>query len=335
MHMIDLGDFIVDGIEDILSEVGGSVVVEAPWGIWRLAVKVAELLRGMGIEAIVGARPTWGACDIGRPPRGFNLIQLGHYLPPNIEYIIRLNGGWVRSRGVVKVVEFDGFKAFIVPTYYKPSGEGIERIHRMLKALRLNKPVITYPMLYRLYAEELARLMGTSVKGPFTGCFMPIKADEIIVVAGGYFYALTAKLMNPDSRVISVDPHRQAVESIDNVYRKYLALKVRAINEFSGAKRVAVLVSSKVGQGNLRRGLEVAEALTNMGKEAYLAYCDEAGPDLINSMDADAVIIDACPRIGLDDLDRLTKPTLTVWELKLTNGKLTSYRPSLSVIPPI
>ena len=330
-----VGDVLVEGIDE-LRLVNDRIIIEAPIGLNKIAVELSRIMiEKYGVkEAIVSGRNTWGACDISTPPPGFDIIHIGHALPPNISSLMRINGYVIEKDGGRTVIMGKGFKAYILPAYYVPNSDVVEALVRGLRGYEGS--LVLYPILYRLYAESVAKGIHGAALGPFTGCFMPIKANRIVVVSGGYFYALTAKLINPDSKVMVADPHRVVVEDVEPVYRRYVSLKVNSLLRAIDARRIAILLTSKPGQGNINHALSVKRRLQQSGRDAFILYVDEVSPEVINNIDADAVVIEACPRIALDDLDRVNKPLIAPLEVNyVLNGKLSEYKAAAATLVPL
>ncbi len=328
-------DVLVEGIDKLTGLINDRVMIEAPIGLNKIAVALSRIIiERYGVkEAIVSGRNTWGACDIATPPPGFDIIHIGHALPPNIASLMRINGYVIERIGERTVITGKGFKAYILPAYYVPNDNVVEALVKGLQGYEGS--MVLYPILYKLYAESVAkRIRGTAV-GPFTGCFMPIKANKAVVVSGGYFYALTAKLINPGSRVMVADPHRVVVEDVELVYRRYIGLKVNSLLRAIDARRIAILLTSKPGQGNINHALSIKRRLQRSGRDAFILYIDEVSAEAINNIDADAVVIEACPRIALDDLDRVNKPLIAPLEVNyIISGKVGEYNAaSVTLVP--
>ncbi len=56
-----------------------------------------------------------------------------------------------------------------------------------------------------------------------------------------------------------------------------------------------------------------------MGKEFVVIDLNEVSPDYINNLPVDAVVNTACPRIGIDDLDRFAKPVINAGDVLKVN----------------
>ncbi len=212
------------------------------------------------------------------------------------------------------IIKFKDSTIYLVPAYYEPDPEVEEALISKLRQAGAPK-LIAYALPYKLYADHLAAVLGAQLFGPFTGCFFPLKVDGAGVVAGGgLFYSMTVKLVNPNARVLAIDPHRITVEDIDREYRRFLAMKVSALIKAREAKRVAVILTGKPGQSMEMRVNDVLAYLRSNGIDSFLVYGgDEVGPDLINELSVDAVINTACPRLGgFDDLDRVNKPVINM-----------------------
>jgi len=96
------------------------------------------------------------------------------------------------------------------------------------------------------------------------------------------------------------------------------------------------VLTSKPGQGNIRHALDVKRRLMESGREAFIVYIDDATPDTLNSINADAIVVEACPRIALDDLDRVGKPLIAPLEVEyVIKGDINGYRISTTTIIPL
>ncbi|MDT7862821.1 MAG: diphthamide synthesis protein, partial [Vulcanisaeta sp.] len=73
--------------------------------------------------------------------------------------------------------------------------------------------------------------------------------------------------------------------------------------------------------GQLRRDLvePLIDRLREMNKEVVIIDADEVSPDVVNNLPVDAVVNTACPRVGIDDLDRFAKPVINVGDLLKRN----------------
>jgi len=298
------------------------ILVEAPLGMKSVALEVARR-----IGADVSGRNVWGICDIGYADAillGYDtIVHLAHEISPNVLKNLSANLNCrVEKLGECDLIVIGGVRVLVVPVYYKPVGELVERLATTIGKFDGS---VEYSLPFKLYAEEISRRVGAELSpSAITGCYISRRVNKALVVSSGYFHALTIKLFNPSAKVLLADPFRGVVEDVEGVFRRYLALKVDALNKAVRARNIVAVVTTKAGQ----RPPHVVEAVRRMGLAVVVA--DEVSPELINNLSVDAVVNTACPRIGFDDLDRVNKPVVNVGEYSVVKSEgLKEYSPSL------
>ena len=280
---------------------GPDTVIEAPPGFKFVAFEIA---RRTG--ASVSGRAVWGSCDVG--VRSGNVVHLGHGVPPNIAARLeRHTRGRVEKLGRdLYVLRHSSGIAYFVPVYYRVPETVLGRLDVEVP----RDSYVYYPLPYRLIAEFVAEKLGLQLLDePMTGCWVPKYPDKpSLVVASGLFYPLTLKLLNPDVRVFALDPFSKRLQDVDREFKRLAGLKARAW--LSGGS-AAVLVTSKPGQMVGRETIN--RVASRLG--AVVVEVDEASPELIDDLPVDYVVNTACPRIGFDDLDRISKPVINIGEV--------------------
>ena len=314
------------GIEESLEGVGGDarILVETPLGFKNVGLEVVRYLGGRGYRVFLSGHNTWGACDFSVVGGYQYVIHLGHAMPINILRIVS-NNFRVRRRGSgdILIVEVEGGPTVLfAPIYYEPKAEVLGKVIEPLKKLGLGPgSIIAYALPYKLYAQSIAEMLNVPIApSPITGCFVqfPIQGT-VLFVGSGYFYPMTFKLLKPQATVYLIDVFRGVVENVDTVYRRYLAMKVRAIQEFNNARLVGIVISRKPGQYRPELVDLLIRRLRGMGKDYVVIDLSEVSPDYINNLPVDAVINTACPRIGIDDLDRFMKPVVNAGDVLKAN----------------
>ncbi|AAL64597.1 diphthamide synthesis protein [Pyrobaculum aerophilum] len=271
-------------------------LIEAPPGFKWLAIEIASKT-----GAAVSGRPVWGSCDVRLDKRYKRIFHLGHGVPPNVAYLLEKNlGGKVERLDTdLYVLKAGGIEVYFIPVYYIPP----PRLPLPQKGGK-----IYFPVPYRRIAEAVHRQTGFPMaREPITGCWVGEPPGNVAyVVATGLFYPLTLKLFYPESRVFQIDPFRGEVRDVEGDFARILKLKARA--HVTEAKRVAVLLTTKPGQRQDEKARELA------ARGHTVVVLDEASPDYIDDLQFDLVINTACPRIGIDDLDRIKTPIINYYE---------------------
>lgn len=319
---IELAGFLVP-IQDILKLLGESkhVLIEVPLGMRELGIELTKYLLNNGFDAIMSGRSVWGSCDFLITRDYDAVLHVGHALPPNIKRIINENYGIkeFRESGEVSIMRLGNDETVIfTPAYYRPHEDLITHIINKLEGLTPHGDfIIAYSLPYRLYAERISRTLNARLApSAITGCFIgyPIPST-VFFVGGGYFYPLTFKLLRSDVKVYLVDIFRQIVEDIEPIYRRTLALKVNNIQRVLEGKKMAIVITRKPGQRRIDLMREAQSILKELNKEFIVVESDEISPDAIDNLLVDGVINTACPRIGIDDLDRFIRPVVNVRDL--------------------
>ncbi len=121
------------------------------------------------------------------------------------------------------------------------------------------------------------------------------KVDAFLFIGSGDFHPLELALRT-DKEVYIANPYNNQVSKIsrESLERKKKEIKGKYI-KFLNAKKVGILVSTKPGQYNLKKALEIRKKLK---KESYIFIFNTLREnELENFPDIDIFINTACPRI--------------------------------------
>jgi 2-(3-amino-3-carboxypropyl)histidine synthase len=139
--------------------------------------------------------------------------------------------------------------------------------------------------------------------------------DAFVYFGGGIFHPLGA-LLQTSKPFICVDPFQKKVERIDSLREAYKKRSKGRILASIGAKNFGVLISTKNGQCNMDLAKILKKDIEGAGLAAALLVSNTFDFESINNMmEFDAFVNTACPRIVIDDYDRLRKPLLSPGEL--------------------
>ncbi|MDI6806395.1 MAG: diphthamide biosynthesis enzyme Dph2 [Candidatus Aenigmarchaeota archaeon] len=138
------------------------------------------------------------------------------------------------------------------------------------------------------------------------------KVDCFLCISAGKFYALGV-IFEVEKPVLCLDLERKEIYDLAELKKKIQKIKAWNRAQFNEAKRIGLLISWKKGQVKLPYDLK--KRLENAGKEVYLLAMDEITPEKLEGLKLDFLIAYACPRIGVDDLERFTIPLLNVEDI--------------------
>lgn len=290
------------------------ILLQFPEGLKQKALEHAKSLEREGNEVFISASPTFGACDLAideaKNIKAEKLIHYGHaefhHVDFNVEYVeYKIDaplGILERSLPYLK----DHKRIGIVTT--------IQHVHQLDKV--------------RLFFEShgktvvLGKPFGfAKAQGQILGCDVGSSAridrdvDAHVYFGGGIFHPLGA-LLSTTKPFLVIEPFNNSIEFIDGyreTYRKRSRGKILASVD---AKNFAILVSTKNGQHNLSLANLIKRRVEGMSLNAEILVANTFDFDSLNNMlEFDAFVNTACPRIAIDDTDRLRRPLLNANEL--------------------
>jgi len=121
--------------------------------------------------------------------------------------------------------------------------------------------------------------------------------------------------------VILIDVYNHDVRTMAGLHEKILKQRLFSIEKFREAKKVGVIVGTKIGQ---KFGSQkfILEKLRKNEKDAIVIIIDEITPEkIMNFYSIDAFVELACPRIAIDDFAKYEKPILTMREALVALGE--------------
>jgi 2-(3-amino-3-carboxypropyl)histidine synthase len=290
------------------------ILIQFPEGLKQKALEYAKSLEKDGNEVFVSASPNFGACDLALDEaRNLNVDKLIHYghaefnkvdfnveyvpyeidapmdlLPKSLEYLKDF-----KRIGLVTTVQhlhqLDDIKEF-----YEKNG----------KEVFIGKPYG--------FAKHPGQILGCDIG---SAASIDGKVDAHVYFGGGIFHPLGA-LLNTKKPFLVIEPFDNKVEFIDSLRDTYQRRSKGKVLASLEAKSIAILVSTKNGQHNLKLAEILKKKIEEAGLNAAILVSNTFDFDSINNMmEFDAFVNTACPRIAIDDTDRLRKPLLSANEL--------------------
>lgn len=137
--------------------------------------------------------------------------------------------------------------------------------------------------------------------------------DAFLYIGSGRFHPTA--FLSMDKPVIIANPYSLEVTEITVEERLRHTKKQKSrIMRALEAERFGILISTKTGQFNLKKALEIKKKIEDSGRKALLFPGEEINPSRLIGYKIDAWINTACPRIIEDDYD---KPIINPEELEL------------------
>ncbi|MBU3904869.1 MAG: diphthamide biosynthesis enzyme Dph2 [Nanoarchaeota archaeon] len=155
-------------------------------------------------------------------------------------------------------------------------------------------------------------IIGGQVLGCDVSNAIKIKdqVDGFLFIGSGKFHPIGVS-MQTGKPVLLLNVESGKIEEIDtSVFQKQ-----RYVNQalFKDAQIIGILVSTKVGQMNIKLAKEIKEKLKP--RKSYILSMDEITPDKLEGIKVDAYVNTACPRIAIENRGLFRKPILNADEL--------------------
>ena len=288
------------------------VFVQYPEGIKLRIQQIVKTLEAEGLEIVVCTEPCFGACDIrdyeAKRLGCDTILHIGHEdygaesdLPIVFwEYFIPSDPTSILEKEFSKIEQYERIGLATSIQFV----DSIEKVKRFLEGR--GKKVVIHTAL-----QHAGQILGCQLEAatkiePNIDCFLCISA--------GKFYGL-GLVLKTEKPMFCLDLERGEIFDLIDFKRKVQKIIAWNKSEFEDARKVALLVSWKRGQSKLP--FEVKKKLEARGKEVYIFAMDEITPEKLMGLKIDAAINLACPRIGVDDLERYKTPIVNLEHIDL------------------
>ncbi len=163
-------------------------------------------------------------------------------------------------------------------------------------------------------AVTLPKAKHTQYPGQILGCeFLDYNAPAFLYLGDGMFHPQAIAIKN-NKPIYCYNPYTKKMsvfdrKDIDVVVKKHKA----GIMKFLDANAVGILVSAKPGQQWLKRAMEFKKKCEAKEKHTYLFVANTIDFQQLNNFPfVQCWVNSACPRIGLDDKNKVDKPIVNM-----------------------
>lgn len=290
------------------------ILLQFPEGLKQKAMHYAKQLENDGNEVFISASPTFGACDLAldeaRAIKADKLMHFGHAefhkVDFNVEYVEYKIDAPFDLLGI-SLEKLEGFERIGIVTT-------IQHVHQLEpikdfyekhgKKVFIGKPYG--------FAKRMGQILGCDVGSAAT---IDKDVDAFVYFGGGMFHPLGA-LLGTKKPFLVVEPFRNTAEFIDSYRETYRKRRTAKIARAMDAKNFGILVSTKNGQHNMELARILKARLESEGMAAAILTANTFDFTALNNMlEFGAFVNTACPRIGIDDIERTSVPLLAADEL--------------------
>jgi len=293
------------------------ILIQLPEGLKRKALELAGELEKKGNEVFISSSPCYGACDLAldeaRRIKADKIIHYGHSdygvksdIP--VEYVV-----------FDEEIEFEGIlkKSLEFLKNYKKIGlvttvQHVKQLPEIKKFLEENgkKVLIGKPSGLAKYPGQLLGCDTGSAKS------IEKEVDCFLYFGGGTFHPLGAAI-GTEKPFLAVDPFINKIQFLDKERDRARKRKRGTLLKAIEAENFGIICSTKPGQLNLEAAKEIKRKLKEVGRSAHILISNEINfESLENFVHFDCFINTACPRVAVDDFERIRKPMLGVDDFK-------------------
>lgn len=291
------------------------ILLQFPEGLKNKALEHAKRLEAEHNEVIISASPTFGACDLSldeaKKLNADKLVHFGHaefhHVDFNVEYVeYRVDAPLdVLNNSLAYIEQYSriGVVTTVQHVHQLPAIKQFYEAHN--KQVSIAKPYG--------FARHDGQILGCDVG---SAANLDRDVECIVYFGGGIFHPLGAVLATKKP-FLRVDPFENVVEFLDGQRVKYKKRSRGKVLSAIDANTFGILVSTKNGQHNLALAKILKQKIEAKGLSAAILISNSFDfTSIANMREFDAFVNTACPRIAIDDYDRVYgKPLLSGNEL--------------------
>ncbi len=290
------------------------ILLQFPEGLKQKALEHAKRLEGEGNQVFISASPTYGACDLAieeaKSISADKLIHFGHgefhHVDFNVEYVeYQMDAPLALLEESLRYL--DGYKTIGLVTT-------IQHVHQLDSIISFYAKNGKRAVLGKPYgfAKKRGQILGCDVGSAST---IDRQVEAFVYFGGGIFHPLGALLATTKPFLV-IEPYANKIEYIDGMRDKYRRRSKGKILASLGSRNFGIMVSTKNGQHNMDLGMILKKKVEKSGLNAQILVANSFDfESLGNMLEFDAFVNTACPRIAIDDTERLSKPLLSANEL--------------------
>jgi len=297
------------------------LLIQAPPGLKQAALEIAEKILEKVESVVFYGGSCWGGCDIAfkaaREAQADGILHLGH----------------------AKFLDREP-----IPTYYiecrasdpKPLEMLLEKTFPLLRKFkRIGVGAVVQWLDFLDLVEKRLRKSGLEVRveapvpplrhrGQILGCsyqpLLKISDIDCFLIIGSKFHGLGLALQTWKP-VYAADPEAQKIFDLELEVDRVLRSRYAYIERFRNSRLVGVIASVKPGQFRMKLASRFAEMLKEKGLEAEVILVDDVVAENLRDEPFEGFVNTACPRLSIEDQNKLDKPLLLPMEALVAIGE--------------
>jgi 2-(3-amino-3-carboxypropyl)histidine synthase len=289
------------------------IMLQFPEGLKKDALKESEKYSNK-YDVIISSEPSYGACDIpvneAKELGCFKIVHYGH------SKFMEINEEEIEIEYVPHEIKFEKLGK-LIELVLKEIKE-YEKIGIITNLTHVNQMDEIKSMLEKEGKKTIISRGSVRCNNPgqILGCDVTSlnktieqKVDCIIYFGAGKFHAFAPGAMEEklDVPFLWVNPFSNEIKFINEEIDRIQKQRKISLMKASEAKVYGILISSKIGQHNLKKALEIKEKIEEKGKKGIIIYGNTFDFVSLNNFvpPIECFINTACPRI-VDDQNKFS-----------------------------
>ena len=275
------------------------VLVQVPEGLKTGVQELADLLGRSGMEPVISAEPCFGACDL----RDREAKALG------CDTLLHVGHADLKLKTAVKTVYYE----------YPIDYDFVRLLGKFMGKIHFKSICVVSTVQFRESAKGAKAFLEKNGLdacdgGHILGCDASQakkcepSIDAYLFIGSGRFHPLGLQ-EKTEKPVLFLDVENQTLDDLSREKGKMEIKRKLRIEKARSLETFGILVSTKPGQMNVKKVLEMKGMLETAGKKAYVIAADFLSPDKLLGLKLDALINTACPRMR-DDAEQFGKTVL-------------------------
>jgi len=162
---------------------------------------------------------------------------------------------------------------------------------------------LAYSIQYKELAQDIKKQLTANKINiekfqQVLGCSKVSTKLPILLISTGKFHAQNLFLQTP---ILYTLKNNKIIRISDKEIARIKAYKKTALMKFLKSEKIGILVSTKLGQENMKKAIKLKQKLEKQGKKAYVFICNNIDISQFENFNIQSWINTACPGLSMDN----------------------------------
>lgn len=296
------------------------IFLQIPEGLKTKVLDIVKELEGAGLKVFTSCEVCFGSCDL----RDYEAEILG------CDLILHIGHSELPKLKTKIPVVYEDYRIDVDPVPLLMSGFDKLKPYKTISLVTTLQYINSLlPAMEFLKSKGKRVCIGTPLKakhpGQILGCdysaAKPLEklVDCFLFLGTGRFHPLGLAI-NVKKPVLFLDFEKNEISDLTEEREKLQRLRIMHIEEAKGYRNFGILVSTKLGQLDIKTAESIKKKLEDLGKNAFILVFDEIEPGKLMGLQIDCLVNCACPRLA-EDSERLGMTILNPGDVDLLEEK--------------